>query len=333
MKVLISGYYGFGNLGDEALLAGLLAGLHDRGHHPIVLSGNPALTSVMHRVRATHRLSGALPTLLECDALISGGGGLLQDATSTRSLRYYLTLIRAARAFRKRVVVFGQSLGPLSPNGWQRVTRALGPVAVAVRDSHSQRQLAEHGITAELVADTALLLYKIPVDRPHRQTTGPTLLIPRSGFPDITAALADVARALTTENITVAVLPLHPEQDEQDAETIARAAGGADILMASTPHEALGYIATSRYVISARLHGLILAAAAFRNFCGLIYDPKVAAFLHEADAPAFSPPIDSQALITTALERPDVPRRALEALKSRAATGLDWLDRVLRQEA
>src|SRR5690606_16223699 len=114
MRVLLSGYYGFGNLGDEAILAGLGSALEHRGHQPVVLSNDPAGTERLHSFEARHRVRGLVGALTSVDAVVSGGGGLLQDATSARSLTYYLSVLRLARAFGRRTAVYAQSLGPLS---------------------------------------------------------------------------------------------------------------------------------------------------------------------------------------------------------------------------
>ncbi|REJ35876.1 MAG: polysaccharide pyruvyl transferase CsaB, partial [Bacillota bacterium] len=93
MKVVISGYYGFDNAGDEAVLAAILAGLRRECPtvHPVVLSGNPARTAARHGVEAVPRLSLAAVrrALREADLFVSGGGTLLQDLTGWGSVPYY----------------------------------------------------------------------------------------------------------------------------------------------------------------------------------------------------------------------------------------------------
>src|SRR5690606_33835830 len=117
VRILLSGYYGFANLGDEAILAGLARELGRRGHEVTALAAEPVATAAGHGVVAVHRTRGLVGALLRSDALVSGGGGLLQDATSARSLAYYLGVLRAARLLGKRAAVYGQSLGPLTPAG------------------------------------------------------------------------------------------------------------------------------------------------------------------------------------------------------------------------
>ena len=96
-KIVISGYYGFDNCGDEAVLLAMIHCL--KTHRPdvriTVLSDNPKKTQEMYGVKAVNRwkpLNIAL-AIFSCNLLISGGGSLLQDATSSRSLRYYLGLM------------------------------------------------------------------------------------------------------------------------------------------------------------------------------------------------------------------------------------------------
>lgn len=325
MNVLISGYYGFGNLGDEALLAGLVPTLQQAGHRLEVLSGDPALTAHSHGLAGTHRLWGLLGALRRCEALISGGGGLLQDKTSRRSLAYYLTVIGLARRLGKRVVVYGQSVGPLSPAGQRQVAKALAGLPVAVRDDASRQLLAALGIEAELVADAALLLTPPGLPAPE---DGPVLLIPRGGYPAITDGLVTLAHTLHGAGYTLAAMAF---QEREDGPEVARlqAALPIEVWQADSPQAALVLIAKARYVVSARLHGLILAALLGRGLSGIVYDPKVAAFLAELGAPAHTLPLEVERLVAEvqAGTPPEVAK--LEALKARAAHGATWLTRVL----
>jgi len=93
VKIVISGYYGFGNAGDEAILEAMVRDLRALapGARLVVLSADPAATAARCGVEAVPRmhLPSVLGALRGADLFISGGGSLLQDATSWRSVPYY----------------------------------------------------------------------------------------------------------------------------------------------------------------------------------------------------------------------------------------------------
>ena len=329
MKVLISGYYGFGNLGDEAILSGLVTGLRARGHHLAVLSNNPERTRALHGVEAVARYKGLPSALVQCDAVISGGGGLLQDRTSARSLRYYLGVLRLAKALGKRCVVYGQSVGPLSPAGARTVRRTLKGIPVAVRDGASRRLLASLGIDAALVADAALLLPE-PRGTTTMSLTPPVLLIPRGGYPDITEAMVDLAKALRVKGVPLAGMAIQPLQDDAPLKRLKEAVPELALWRADTPSAALSTVAGAAHVVSARLHGLIFAAAARRPFSGVVYDPKVAAFAEEAGVSAYDLPLKLDEVVAAVTAPSSETNVNVDALKERSAQGLEWLDKVLQ---
>lgn len=327
MRILLSGYYGFGNLGDEALLSGLSAALVSRGHEPVILSGDPAATQAMHGMEARHRTRGLLGAILDTDALISGGGGLLQDGTSLRSLRYYLGVIRLARLFRRPVVVYGQSLGPLSEGGRSRVAAALRGATLLLRDEPSLALATSLGATAQLVADPALLL-PVPVAQAVTEPR-PVVLVPRGGQAPLNASLERLAARLVKAGRTVQVASLHPLEDDASVATLIAAAPAASYVPTPTPAAALALFAGAAYVVSVRLHGCILAALAGIGYAGLSYDPKVAGFLDQAGAPAFQPPVDDEQLASLALAAPTQDTVATARLIGLASSGVDQLVAVL----
>lgn len=323
MRVALSGYYGFGNLGDEALLAGLLRQLRAMGAEPLVLSGDPAATSKLHDVEAVHRYRGLPGALRRADAVISGGGGLLQDGTSGRSLDYYLGVLRLAALLGRKRLVYGQSLGPLSESGRRKVARTLRNVPLAVRDQPSLRLLSELGLSAELVADPALLL-------PVAQSGGPdVLLVPRAPYREFTAALLAAGEEALSVGKTVAVLALQPDEDAVEAGFLLAGLPAAQPLAAADHLEAASLVASASLVISVRLHALIFAAAAGRPHIGLVYDPKVQGFLEQSGGRALTAPVDTVSLLGMVNDPPAVDGSAIGRLGDRLAVGRHWLERQL----
>ena len=111
-KYLVSGYIGFDNFGDEAIASVLISHLKTKQAEKItVLSSNPEKTAKTYRVFSEHYMKFFKP-ILETDVLISGGGSLLQDITSLKSLIYYLTVITVALVFNKKVIIYAQGFTP-----------------------------------------------------------------------------------------------------------------------------------------------------------------------------------------------------------------------------
>jgi len=326
VKVLVSGYLGQGNLGDEAIFAGLARGLAARGHAVQALSGAPAETRASHGVPAWHRLRDLPWALSRADAVVSGGGGLLQDATSHRSLLYYLGVIRAARATGARVVVVGQSIGPLSDRGRRAVAGALAGLPVAVRDAPSQALLAEMGIEAPRFADLALALPLRSVRR-----IGGVLLVPRADVAGARRGLVAVARDAVAAGRPVGVVPLQRGADEEEADAIVAEVPGAERRHADTAGRALARCAEADLVVSVRLHGLILAARAGVAHVGVAYDPKVDGFLARSGGASARVPVDGDELARLAAAATRPPAALGESLRACAEAGLDWLDEELRQ--
>jgi polysaccharide pyruvyl transferase CsaB len=330
VRLLISGYYGAGNLGDEAVLAGLLGALAATDVTPVVASLDPAATTSAHAVAAVHRYHGLPMALWRADAVVSGGGGLLQDVTSARSLGYYLGVLRLARALGKPVAVFGQSLGPLSPAGGVRVRRALAGVPLGLRDAPSLALAARLGLAARPVADPALLVDRPPADA-GPQAAGALVLIPRSGYPAIGAVLEELGRRHLAAGGRVRVALVHPAHDGAEGRRLLGALGAAESVTAATVGGLVAALAGSHAVVSGRLHGLVLGAVAGAPVAGLAYDPKVAGFAATIGAPCPSLPADPGAIaaavaaLASFLEAPTLDRAALERATASARDGVRWL--------
>jgi len=160
--IVVSGYYGYNNSGDEAVLHAIVTALRAEARETgveadiVVLSGDPAATARLHGVKAAHRMRplAVLGALLRADALVSGGGSLLQDVTSAKSMAYYLAVIRMALLLRKPVYVYAQGIGPIRNRDrfgpWIRSAFRASRY-VSVRDEESKALLEAIGVPAERV--------------------------------------------------------------------------------------------------------------------------------------------------------------------------------------
>ncbi|ADD29113.1 polysaccharide pyruvyl transferase CsaB [Meiothermus ruber] len=317
MRVGVSGYYGFQNAGDEAILEAIVQEVRARGHQAVVFSNNPAETAQRYGVEAvkrTHPLE-VWKALGRIDLLLSGGGGLLQDKTSSLSLWYYLTMLGLARRRGKAVYVFNQSLGPLSQRGERRVRRALRGVPCYFRDEGSLEYGRGLGLEVHLGADPALLLPTPPVEREPNMV----VLVPKYGTEAANANLHKLADRLRVEGLEVVVLALQPGFDEPVLEKFSSFTRE----LAWDPRRVSYLLAQAGYVISVRLHGAILAAAAGTPFAGIAYDPKVAGFCRDAGAVYVDMPGDPDLLASAVLTRRQPNWSAIEAMKARARSSFD----------
>lgn len=155
-KLVISGYYGFRNSGDEAVLKSILTALEEESQRsnitiePIVLSGDPESTTAMYGVRSVNRmkLKEVREALKESDGLISGGGSLLQDATGLKSIPYYLGVIKLAQMLKKPTFIYAQGIGPVNRKIFNPMIKSVfkSCTYVSVRDEQSADYLRGLGL-------------------------------------------------------------------------------------------------------------------------------------------------------------------------------------------
>jgi polysaccharide pyruvyl transferase CsaB len=300
-RVLFSGYYGFGNLGDEALLDVIVSRLRSAypGGSIDVLSADPAATAARLNVESTPRADlGAVRRAIDrADVVLSGGGGLLQNVTSLRSLLYYAGIVRTATRARKRTMIFAQSIGPLDVFGRAVVRACCGGVAAAtVRDERSRKLLASilPNVRVERTADPVFLFEPegAPLDLAAEGLAGPGPLVVvsarRWNHNEATIGLlaAAVDRLANEHGAQVAFLPLGGPSDADVSTSVIRRAKSAPLLLPNmTLGQAAQIIGHASLVIGMRLHALIIAARLRVPFCAVPYDPKVSALLDDLRYP------------------------------------------------
>ena len=292
MRFLLSGYYGFDNLGDDALLQIIVAQLRTR--YPLgtidVLSAKPDETAQLLGVEATPRWDQASirSAIDRADVLLSGGGGLLQNATSLKSLLYYAGIIRTAIRAGKPAMVFAQSIGPLDFWGKQTVRECCkGLGAATVRDARSREIFAPlvPATTVEITADPVLLYDppETPVDLAAAgldARSDPLVVVcvrKTANFSEgITALAAAIDRLSERYGARVAFVPFGGVPDADASTAIIRKCRTAPTLVSLIGLDAVASaIARATFVIGVRLHALVLAARFGIPFLYVPYDPKI----------------------------------------------------------
>ncbi|MCC6443418.1 MAG: polysaccharide pyruvyl transferase CsaB [Armatimonadetes bacterium] len=305
-RIVLSGYYGCGNVGDEAVLTAILESL--RAELPessvCVLSADPEETRRSHGVEAVHRYKpqDALKVLRRGSLLISGGGSLLQDVTSSRSLLYYLGVIALALMRGCRVMIYAQGIGPLHKQLSRGMARLIldRAAAITVRDPESEALLRGLGVDrppVAVTADPAFLLTPAPEEWIARQRAGWRLEAgqPIIGFavrpwpaagPLISLFAETADRVAESLGARPVFFCLHRGEDERLAEEIAGAMRSPAAVVKGdyTPSEWMGMVGACRLLVGMRLHALIFAVARGVPVAGLSYDPKVESLLKRVGA-------------------------------------------------
>jgi polysaccharide pyruvyl transferase CsaB len=239
-KIVISGYYGFNNSGDEAVLQSILLALEAEADkqgvkaEPIVLSADPAQTERLYGVKAAHRmrLQDVFGALRGADGLISGGGSLLQDATGVGSIPYYLGIIHLAQWLRKPTFIYSQGIGPVHRPIFAPMIRKVFNSCryISVRDTESAQLLARMGVNREridVVPDPVMGLPLLSTQDGAGTATGegrrsvPVIGVAirfwnkdRSDLDGVAAALREIVRARKGA-VEVRFLPFHLPSDAE----------------------------------------------------------------------------------------------------------------------
>jgi polysaccharide pyruvyl transferase CsaB len=297
-SILISGYYGFDNSGDDAILKAIVKDIkeYNKEINIIVLSKNPPKTENMYPVQAINRfkIKEVFGAMKDSSLFISGGGSLLQDVTSTRSLLYYLTLMKIAKLYKKPVMIYANGIGPIKKKLNRFLTRKiLNRVdIITLRDEDSKEFIADLGVKNKNIVVTAdpvftlepvsedrvrgiLKSEKIPTDKKFigvsvRQWKNAENLI---------TIMADAIRYIIKEyNVNVLMIPMHYPEDLEisiEIDKLVNQEGCYVISQKYNVEEIMGIIKEMEIIVAMRLHSLIYAATQQVPMVGLSYDPKV----------------------------------------------------------
>ncbi len=305
--VVLCGAYGQNNAGDEAVLRAILGELRaiDPDMPLWVMTRKPKEVKRQYRAGAvyTFNIPGFCRRMAKSRLYVNGGGSLIQDVTSRRSLWFYLFTLSAARRLGCRVMMYGCGIGPVnSPDGKKRAARVIskGVDAITLRDQYSIHTLRELGVSGPeivLAADPALTLPAAPREtadallrsaglapEPDQRYLGITVR-PWPGFEDKAAEFAAAAEyAYEALGLIPVFLPIVGDLDTEAARTVAariQKAPYAILPACSRTEDTIALFARMEVVLSMRLHALIFAAGQGVPVVGAVYDPKVSAFLDE----------------------------------------------------
>ena len=290
--VLICGAYGKGNAGDDAILKAILAQMrHIDPDMPIyVLSHNPKQTRLRYHVGSVHAFDpfAFLPIMRRTKLFLSGGGSLIQDETSTRSLHYYLMSIR----------MYGCGIGPVhSASNRRHAAKVIDRCvdAITLREDLSAEELRSMGVTrpaVHITADPALLLQpgtdgavdSFLLSQKLDPAGGYALFVlrPWHEFAQKKQCFVEPAEYVHEKyGLTPVFFALEPNRDLGVTREVRAALRCESVLLPTPEDETLiiGMMKRMRLVVSMRLHTLIFASSVGAPLVAVSYDPKVTGFM------------------------------------------------------
>jgi len=308
--VVVSGYYGFDNLGDEAILEEILAEvgrLVEDKSKIVVLSQNPEKTRAVFGVSSVDRwkLSGLLPIFDKTKLFISGGGGLYQDSSSVKSVVYYFGLAMIALLKRAPSIIYAQGVGPLRSALSVALTKSAmkSARAITVRDSDSVALLKSWGIdNARLTADPVWCLEPSPLPPevlaafenlpPERFLVGLSIRESHHVTRETVEAFAREMAQTVPPHAILVPLVLQRTQDTELLEAFSavwKSKGlktlDLDFSRIVRPSQWLSLLGMLDLVVGMRFHALLMALKSGVPSVGLAYDPKVSYLMKNFEQP------------------------------------------------
>ncbi len=320
-KLLIAGYFGFGNTGDEAILAAMLQDIRELQPDLaiVVMSGDPANTKISHQVEAIAWSDQAqiVSAIKLCDFVILGGGGLFHDywgfdqetilTSKHNGLGFYSSIAMLASIFDKPLMLYAVGIGPLISAMGKFATRAIAERAsfISVRDPQSRKELLSLGIADELIHVTSDPVFGWRTSESDIQIKGADIQ-------------ADPVLGVALRNWDVEVNPEHWEQEiaaaldhflnlhkqsrvifipfQDQAETLLDDYGISARIQSLLVHsnrtniiresdsfsEKAALISRCDLILGMRLHALIFAIKSSVPAVGLSYDPKISLVMAQA---------------------------------------------------
>jgi len=306
--MVMSGYYGFNNTGDEAIMLSMHKNISELGenYRLTVLSNNPAETREKYGIEAVYRfgMKDVLKAIYDCDVLLSGGGSLLQDSTSTRSLLYYLSITAMAKLMGKRVMLYANGIGPVSGkrNRWFVKLVVDRADLITLREENSYDELLSMGVNPKkcfVTADPVFTMCGIETEQAEALLRAegvplnkPLVVVSVRNWSDMDKFIGRFANMcdmiIEKYDRTIVFLAMQVPNDitvsEQVCEKMKRS---AYVLQGSyAPEEVMGIIRTADFILSMRLHTLIFAAKQNVPLIGFVYDPKIDYYLQKLEMPS-----------------------------------------------
>ncbi len=300
IDVVLSGYYGFSNSGDDAILEAIITQLRDACPNIsiTVLSNTPKETAQAYGVNSVDRFDFFALRKLLCRTklLISGGGSLIQDVTSTKSVLYYLSVIKMAKHYGAKVMLYANGIGPVNKAKNRRaVAKTLKSVnCITLREESSMDELCAimgRDASATVTADPVFGMEGCDIKATEKVLADTGIDKDDKFFvlsvrewktmdPDAVDKICEFAKAVYEKyGIKPFVIPMQKTRDREISMKIYENLPQGVYGEGFSPKVMMGIIEKAQFVVGMRLHTLIYAAKAGVPSIALDYDPKVDAVM------------------------------------------------------
>ena len=300
--IVICGAYGRGNSGDEAILGAIISAMKELDPlSPLtVMTRKPAETRLLHEVDAvyTFHLFRFRRAMRRARLFINGGGSLIQDATSSRSLYFYLYTIYIAHKLGCKVQMYGCGVGHVSrPFNRRLAGQVLNRSVdiITLRDTISQQELGDMHVVKpdiRLAADPATILapaspqeadrflssHGVPVDGKYFCLA----LRPWGTFHDFEVFAKAAEYAYHKYGLTALLLPIEVPRDLHACKQVASRLHTPHYVLGDAPEDVrltIALLKKMRLLCGMRLHSIVFSAVARTPCLAVSYDIKVSGFM------------------------------------------------------
>ena len=297
-KIIMSGYFGFSNSGDDAILKSIIESFKslDPDLNIKVLSKDPDLTEREYGVAAVDRFKffDVRKSLKASDMLISGGGSLLQDKTSSRSIWYYLLIMKLAKRYKKKVFVYSNGVGPINKkfnrNFTRRVLNKVDYITLRDKDSYDFiKSIGVNNPNVKVLSDPVFNLKEASDEsvRKKPDINEDTVLVSIRSWMDDEKLISELSKFLNyllDDGKNIVFMPMQTPRDTTISEKIAANIKSSKIIDEKYPVEILmSLMKNADFIVAMRLHAMIYAIHQNLPFIGLSYDPKTETLLKDFD--------------------------------------------------
>ena len=350
--ILLLGYYGFKNSGDDALLLSIIQQLKkaDNSLSLCVLSFNPGETKKQFGIDSVDRnnILAVIKAIKSSKMLLVGGGTLIQDSTSTKSLIYYLTVIKLAQIFKKKVMLYANGIGPVKDENRKITKKILNKVdVITLREEMSLEELKKIGADKPKIYVTADSVFGIEYEKKEGIKREPYMLVSvrnhnrlSNSFCEDMAKLCD--QMYEKHKINTVFIPFQKKNDLEITDRIRKIMNYKSELFDTECDfsELMALMENAELCVGMRLHSLIYSVISKVPCVGLVYDQKVKAFMDYIDQKNY---LDAMTLtydelmqkVTQTLENTDKIKKELEEksenLKKKALENAEYAVNILKE--